>query len=91
MRNTSVASYFNNNFKLLDCDVRKNIFSPRAPIYTKVRDEAPTYYGKNSLVDDCLVADGCVINGNAEGCVIFRDVEIEEGAEVKKIRLLCRV
>lgn len=83
LRNTSVASYFKNNFKLFDYDVRKNIFNPRAPIYTKVRDEAPAYYGKNSEVDDCLVADGCVINGKAEKCVIFRDVEIEEGASVK--------
>ena len=83
LRNTSVSSYFNNNFRLLDYDVRKNIFNPRSPIYTKVRDEAPTYYGKESLVDDCLVADGCVIDGKAERCVIFRDVEIEEGASVK--------
>lgn len=83
LRNTSISSYFNNNFRLLDYGVRKNIFNPRSPIYTKVRDEAPTYYGKESLVDDCLVADGCVIDGKAERCVIFRDVEIEEGASVK--------
>ncbi|MBE7038045.1 MAG: glucose-1-phosphate adenylyltransferase subunit GlgD [Ruminococcaceae bacterium] len=83
LKNSSVASYFKNNFKLLDYDVRKSIFNPRAPIYTKVRDEAPTYYGEGSKADDCLIADGCKIMGEAENSVIFRDVVIEKGAKVK--------
>lgn len=83
LKNISVASYFKNNFKLLDYEVRKNIFNPRSPIYTKVRDEAPTYYGESSVTDDCLIADGCKIMGEAENCIIFRDVVIEEGAKVK--------
>ncbi len=83
LKNISVASYFKNNFKLLDYETRKSVFNPRSPIYTKVRDEAPTYYGEESVTDNCLIADGCKIMGEAENCVIFRDVVIEEGAKVK--------
>ena len=53
------------------------------PIYTKVRNSAPTYYGENSLVKDSLVADGCVIEGEIENCILFRGVKIGRGAKVK--------
>ncbi len=83
LRNDSIASYFQNNFRLMDQTVRDNIFCPESPIYTKVRDEAPTYYGEHAVVDDCLVADGCSIRGRVENCVLFRDVTIGEGSYVK--------
>lgn len=84
LRNRDIASYFKNHCKLLESDtVRNDIFNPQNPIYTKVRDEIPTYYAENSVVNDCLIADGCRIRGQVENSVIFRDVEIEEGAVVK--------
>ena len=83
LRNDSVSAYYKNNFKLMDETVRKSIFAPDAPIYTKVRDEVPTFYGENAIVDDCLIADGCTIKGHIENCVIFRDVIIEEGCYVR--------
>ena len=52
-------------------------------IYTKVRDEVPTFYASTSSVDECLVADGCRIKGNIENSVLFRDVKIEKNASVK--------
>lgn len=83
LRNDSVVSYFKNNFKLMDESVRKAIFASDAPIYTKVRDEVPTFYGENAVVDDCIIADGCTIKGHVENCVIFRNVTIEEDCYIK--------
>ena len=83
LRNHNILSYFKNNFKLMDEHVRTNIFYKKSPIYTKVRDEAPTYYAEGSKVSDCLVADGCVIGGRLENSVLFRDVKVDEGAVVK--------
>ena len=83
LRNNCIVSYFENSMKLLDYKVRKEIFSKNGPIYTKVRDEKPTYYGTSSEVDNCIIADGCDIRGKVENCVIFRNVTIEEGAVVK--------
>lgn len=83
LRNKDVASYFKNNMACLDENVRNDLFSPENPIYTKVRDEAPTFYSEKSVTNDCLIADGCIIKGNVDNSVIFRDVTIEEGAVVK--------
>lgn len=83
LRNESVVAYYKNNFRLMDESVRKNIFSPETPIYTKVRDEVPAFYGENAQVDDCIIADGCNIKGHVENCVLFRNVTIEEDCYVR--------
>ncbi len=81
--NDSVEAYYKNNMALLDADVRKSLFRGEVPIYTKVRDEVPTLYGKSAEVANCVVADGCRLYGDVENSVVFRSVKIEEGAEVK--------
>lgn len=83
LRIEDVPSYFSCNMELLNEDVRKDIFNPQTPIYTKVRDEIPTYYDKNCDVNDSLIADGCKIMGCVENSIIFRDVTIEKGVTVK--------
>jgi len=81
--NQSVDEYFVNNMKLLDADVRRSLFRSEIPIYTKVRDAVPTLFGYNGQAANCLIADGCHLFGKAENSVIFREVDIEEGAEVR--------
>ncbi len=82
-RTRNVESYFKNNLRLIEDNVRKEFFNRRSPVYTKVRYETPTLYSETSKVNDCFVADGCRISGMAENSVIFRDVVLEEGAKVK--------
>ncbi len=83
LRNDSVSSYFENNMALLDSKVRAGIFLREQPIYTKIRDEIPSYYAEGSEVNDCLLADGCKIYGKVENSVLFRGVEVGEGAEIR--------
>lgn len=82
LTNKDVESYLKNNILLTDEKVSKQLYKSSAPIYTKVRDEMPTYYGENSSVDECIVADGCKIFGNIKNSVLSRDVTIEEDAKV---------
>jgi glucose-1-phosphate adenylyltransferase len=82
LRNRDVATYLENNLKLADEKVRNGLFVPASPIYTKVRDEIPTFYGENSIVDECIIADGCIIRGELKNSTIFRDVKVDEGAKV---------
>jgi len=82
LRNRDIASYLKNNIKLIDEEVQKGLYKSSSPIYTKVRDEIPTYYGENSVVEECIIADGCKIYGELKNSVIFRDATIEEGAQV---------
>ena len=86
--NESTAEYFANSMALLDKDVREGIFHAHHPIYTKVRDRVPTYYGEDCEIENCLIADGCILDGEVEDSVLFRDVVIEKGAEVENCVLM---
>ena len=78
-----MEDYFHNSLALINSDVRHDIFNSSHPIFTKVRDRVPTYYGENSNIENCIVADGCMLEGHAKNSVIFRQVTISEGAEVE--------
>ena len=83
MYNDSVEEYFANSLALIKKDVRHDLFGRNHPVYTKVRDRVPTYYGENCQIDGCIVADGCMLGGSAKSSVLFRQVEIAPGAEVE--------
>ena len=85
--NESTEEYFRNNLKLLQPEIRASLFDPR-PIYTKVRDRVPTYYGEESNISNCVVADGCMLEGIVSGSVLFRQVSIEAGAHVDHCLLM---
>ena len=79
----SQERYFAANLALLDPAVRGALFQPGRPIYTKVRDCSPAKYGLHSAVSNSLVGDGANVNGTVKNSVIFRDVDIAEGAVVE--------
>ena len=81
--NESTEEYFRNNLALISKDVRHSLYRDGLTIYTKVRDQVPCYYGENSEIDDCIVADGCVLLGSAFNSVFFRSVKLSTGASVK--------
>ena len=83
MFNESVEEYFGNSKALINKEVRADIFGGAHPIYTKVRDRVPTYYCEGSEVEDCVIADGCVIEGEVEDSILFREVIIGKDAEVE--------
>ncbi len=81
-RITDIESYYTENMKLLDDKNLDALFEP-SPIYTKIRDDNPTRYIGDSKVKNTMVADGCVIEGEVENCILFRGVKISKGAVVK--------
>lgn len=81
--NESPREFYHNNLALIDPEVRHGLFGTGHTIYTRVRDEVPSYYGEQSDIRDCIVADGCMIDGCVEHSVLFRGVQIHEGAKVK--------
>lgn len=83
MFNESTLEYYQNNLALMDAAVRQGLFRTGRTIYTKIRDRVPTSYGENAQVDDCIVADGCILEGAAEHSLFFRQVKLCEGAKVK--------
>ena len=80
--NESVLEYFEHSLDLINADVRQDIFYGAHPVYTKVRDRVPTYYGEDCHIDNCLAADGCILEGNVKNSVLFRQVTVCAGAQV---------
>jgi len=83
MYNESVEEYFANSLSLTQKAVREDLFGRNHPIYTKVRDRVPTYYGEECHIENCSVADGCMLGGTAKNSVLFRQVTLYPGAEVE--------
>ena len=57
--------------------------SKNQPIITKVRNSPSTQYVSGSKVKSSMIADGCVIEGTVENCILFRGVRIAKGSVVK--------
>ena len=83
MYNESVEEYFANALSLICKDVRADIIGGAHPVYTKVRDRVPTYYAEGCEVEDSLIADGCIIEGEVEDSILFREVTVGKDAEVE--------
>ena len=81
--NESVEEYFRHSLALIDKDVRHDLFGANHPVFTKVRDRVPSYYGEGCEIENCIVADGCILEGEAEDSVLFRNVTICKDAEVE--------
>ena len=75
-------SYANANFALLNPEIREELFNRERPVYTKNRDDVPTRYGLNSKASNSLIADGCIIDGEVNNCILFRGVKVEKGAKL---------
>lgn len=78
----SMSAYYKHNMELLDKEVRDELFGER-DIYTKVRDSAPSKYGKDAIVKNSLISDGCEIEGIVENSILFRGVKVAKGAVVR--------
>ncbi len=83
MFNETVEEYFRNSLSLITKEVRHDLFFYNHPVYTRVRDRVPTYYGENCAIEDCVVADGCMLGGQVSNSILFRNVTVCSGAQVE--------
>ena len=79
----SLNSYYDANMDLLKDDVNCELFFDGRPIYTKVKDEAPTHYTENSNVTNSIIANGCIIEGEVKNCIISRRVFVAKGSKLE--------
>lgn len=79
----TIFGYFMSNLEILNPENEKALLSGGQPVYTKIKNQAPTRYMKTASVKNCAVANECLIAGEAENCVLSRNVTIEEGATLK--------
>ena len=79
----SSYDYVNKSFELLKYENRQKLFLEDWPIYTTSHNTPPALYGPKAKVKNSFVANGAIIKGEVENCIISRDVVIEEGAVLK--------
>ena len=78
-----VKSYYAESMRVLDTDLRNDLFTRNGTIFTKVKDSVPTRYRKGAEVNNSLIADGCDIGGKVINSILFRGVTVEKGAVIE--------
>ena len=81
-------SYFNANIDLLDYDKAMDLFNSDWPIYTRTNDSCPTQYYSDVTVQNSMVSNGCIVEGDIVNSVIGRGVVIKKGAVIKNSIIL---
>lgn len=84
---SSLQRFYNVNMSLLEKSVRDDLFSNHE-IYTKIKDSAPTEYKANAIVNNSLISDGCIIEGEVYNSILFRGIKVGRGAVVKNCILM---
>lgn len=79
----SLKSYYKNNMLFLNREIRENLLNRKNPIYTKFKDQSPTRYGCNPVIENSLISDGCSIDGTVINSILSRGVTVQKGAVVK--------
>ncbi|MCR2820636.1 glucose-1-phosphate adenylyltransferase subunit GlgD [Lederbergia panacisoli] len=79
----SIESFYRHNMNLLNEENYRALFYKKPFVRTKVGSSPPATYLSSANVKRSLLANGCVIDGNVEGSILFRGVTIKEGATIK--------
>lgn len=79
----SLTTYYRFSMELLKKDIREELFYKNGLIYTRVKDEVPAKYSEDAFVRNCLIADGCIVDGEVENSILFRGVRVNKGAKIK--------
>ncbi|WP_207694873.1 glucose-1-phosphate adenylyltransferase, GlgD subunit [Enterococcus sp. DIV0212c] len=78
-----VSSYYRANMDMLDSNKFNSLMYSKQKIYTKLKNEVPTYYSESSHVKNSQCATGCIIEGSLENSLISRRTTVKNGAKIK--------
>ena len=51
--------------------------------HDSLRDRPPARIGRNAMIENSLVHNGCQVDGEVSNCILFPGVKVAEGAVVK--------
>ena len=87
----SVKAYFDANLDMLESHKFYKLFAPNQKVYTKVKNEEPTYYAASSDVKVSQFASGSLVRGKVDHSVVSRNVDLSEGSTVNHAVIFPRV
>ena len=84
----TIESYYKTNMDFLKKDIRDYFFRQYPDVYSKVDDLPPAKYNIGANVKNSLISSGCIINGNVENSVLFKEVYIGNNVTIKNSIIL---
>jgi len=90
----TIDAYWESNMELVGTQPELDIFDSEWPIWTSLAQTPPGKFetgptGRRSVVEDSMVAGGCLISGGeVRRSVLFRNVRVQEGAFIDQAVIL---
>lgn len=84
----TVESYYKTNMDFLKRDIRDYFFRQYPDVYSKVEDLPPAKYNGDAVVNNSLIASGCIINGTVENSVLFKKVYVGNNCVIRNSIIL---
>jgi glucose-1-phosphate adenylyltransferase len=86
-----VDAYYQTNMDFLNDEIRDYFFGTYPEIYSKVDDNPPAKYNIGAQVRNSLISSGCIINGQVEDSVLFKNVYVGNNCVIKNSIVLNNV
>lgn len=77
-----VHSYYQSNMDMLNYKKMKTLLQGENKIFTKLKNEAPTYYSSEAKAQKSQFGAGCIIKGSVYSSLISRNICVEEGTTI---------
>ena len=78
----TIDSLWEANMDLLNSHNELDLNDSTWKIYTEDSPTLPQYIGPNAQIDKAFITQGCVIEGEVKGSVLFTGVHVGEGAKI---------
>ncbi len=79
----TIKSLWEANMDLLKGDSTLNLYDRDWRIYSVNPNQPPQYIAPNAVVEESLVNEGCMIEGEIQHSVVFQGVTVGEGSSIK--------
>ena len=79
----TIASLWEANMDLLEEVPEFDLTDPRWKIYSRTPVMPPQFLGKNAVVENSMLTEGCEVYGTVKHSVLFAGVRVDEGAVVE--------
>lgn len=79
----TIDSLWEANMDLLNPKVPFDVWDNSWKIYSRTHNVPPQYVGKQAVVENSMVSEGCNVDGFVDFSVLFQNVTVEEGATVR--------
>lgn len=79
----TIDSLWEANMDLLDPNQPLDVWNNDWKIYSRTSGRPPHYVGESAVIENSMITEGCVINGELESAVMFSGVQVGRDAIVR--------